>query len=168
MALQKPTPLHWKLRLILAIFGSTLASASAHAKAADEFDFEHVSCHGKPYEIRVVIKNVKKSVGLIVAELYPNNEDGFLKRRGRIEQVRFAAKAPATKFCLVAPNAGDYAVAVYQDENANTDFDKGAFGLPAEPWGLSNNPKVRLAPPPIEKTLFPVNEQGGHTEIKLN
>jgi uncharacterized protein (DUF2141 family) len=130
--------------------------------------FDHVSCRGRPFEIRVVIKGVKKSVGLIVAELYPNKEDGFLRGRGRIEQVRFAAKAPATKFCLAAPDAGEYAIAVYQDENANTDFDKGALGLPAEPWGLSNNPKVRFGPPPIEKTLFPVDASGATAEIKLN
>lgn len=145
-----------------------LFAGGAQAKPAGDFDFNHVSCRGQPYEIRIVVRGVKKSVGLIVAELYPDDQESFLRGRGRIEKVRFAAKAPETKFCLAAPNAGEYAIAVYQDENANTDFDKGAFGLPAEPWGLSNNPKVRLGPPPIEKALFPVDEAGARAEIVLN
>jgi len=74
-----------------------------------------------------------------------------------------------TKICLKAPESGAFAMSAYHDENANQKFDKNAFGLPAEPWGLSNNPKVRLAPPPVEKALFTVSADGGaQVHIRLN
>lgn len=133
----------------------------------EKFNFEHVSCNGADNQIRLVVSGVKRSTGRITADLYRNQEDGFLKKRGRITQVKFAARAPVTSFCIIAPKTGSYAIAVYQDENANDNFDKGPLGMPAEPWGISNNPKVRFKPPPVEKALFEVNPAGAEVEIKL-
>ncbi|MEM9705237.1 MAG: DUF2141 domain-containing protein [Pseudomonadota bacterium] len=131
------------------------------------FDFEHVSCIVGKNEIRIVIEEVNRSVGLVVADLYENNQDGFLKRAGRVAQVRFAARAPMTKFCMRAPKPDQYAIAVYHDENANKTFDKNAFGLPAEPFGISNNPRLRFAPPRIEATLFTVDADGANVAIRM-
>ncbi|WDI32706.1 DUF2141 domain-containing protein [Hyphococcus flavus] len=139
------------------------------AASAADFTFEHVSCSGHENEIRIIVNDVKGAHGLITADLYPNEEDGFLRGRGRILQVRFAAKAPQTKFCIRAPESGLFAMSVYHDENANGDFDKNGIGLPAEPWGISNNPKVRFGPPKVEKALFEVGaETGAKVSINLN
>lgn len=151
---------------------SLLCAAAASDKAeldSSIFDFEHVSCTGGPNEIRLVIDGLRDSVGLVTVDLYVNDNEGFLKRAGRVRQRRAAAKAPLTSLCLAAPEPGEYAIAVYHDENANKTFDKNAFGLPAEPWGISNNPKVRFAPPHVEEALFPVDpEAGAAVVIKLN
>lgn len=142
--------------------------ADARKKDENKFEFDHVSCTGGENEIRVLVEDVKKSVGLIAADLYPNDEEAFLKGPMRIKQVRFAAKAPVTAFCIDAPDSGDFAIALYHDENANGRFDKGPFGMPAEPWGISNNPKVRFSAPPVTKALFSVDHSGATLEIKLN
>ena len=134
----------------------------------DDFEFDHVSCRADENQIRVVIEGVKRSEGLITADLYPNNQEIFLRGKGRIKKVKYAAKSPVTRFCLTAPEEGDYALAIYHDRNANGDFDKNGLGLPAEPWGLSNNPRVRLAPPKVEKSLFKVKrDTGAALAIKL-
>jgi uncharacterized protein (DUF2141 family) len=150
----------------------TFASAGvALPAAADDIEVAqaaHVSCTGKPNEIRIVVKNVKKSIGLVTADLYRNDASGFLHKGGRVGRARFAAKAPVTVFCIDAPSADAYAVAVYHDKNANKAFDKNPLGLPAEPFGLSNNPKMRLAPPKIEEALFEVAADGAIVEIELN
>ncbi|GJL90682.1 DUF2141 domain-containing protein [Hyphococcus sp.] len=163
-----------RVRIVAVLFaGAAIVSNSALADddnlAAEAYNFEHVSCTGAKNEIRIVISGVKKSVGLMTVDLFPNDDEKFLHGSGRIMQVRFAAKSPVTKFCVDAPESGFFAMSAYHDENANQKFDKNAFGLPAEPWGLSNNPKVRLAPPPVEKALFDVTAEGGaHVHIKLN
>ena len=151
---------------------ATVGGAAADDNAVladDDFNFEHVSCNGHPNQIRIIITGVKESVGLISADLFPNKEEGFLRGSGRLSQVRFAAKSPVTKFCVDAPEAGLFAMSVYHDENANGHFDKTGLGLPAEPWGLSNNPKVLFRPPPVEKTVFDVTpDNGAQVHIKLN
>lgn len=149
---------------ILTAAGLVLAPLSA---AAEDGPHDHLSCKGEPREILVRVVNVKESVGLITVELYRNDPDGFLNKRGREFRQRFAARAPATEFCVHAPTAGQWAMVAYHDENANEKFDKGTFGIPVEPFGVSQNPKIRLAPPPIEKALFEVAETGATVEIRL-
>lgn len=160
------------------IIAAVLMVAQAQAAIADNddsavdpaaFQFEHVSCKGAENEIRIIVDGVEGSYGLITADLFPNKEDGFLRGRGRLMQVKYAARAPQTKFCIRAPESGLFAMSVYHDKNANGDFDKNGLGLPAEPWGISNNPRVRFAPPPVEKALFEVRaETGAAVKIKLN
>jgi uncharacterized protein (DUF2141 family) len=128
---------------------------------------DHVSCTGAANEVRVTVSDVRESIGLMVADLYRNDADGFLKTEGRVQQVRFAAKAPETQFCFHAPSPGLYAIALYHDENANKTLDKKLFGLPAEPFGISNDPRLVMAPPKIEDTLFEVAEDGTFVDIRL-
>lgn len=159
----------------IGIVSAFILAASATASYAkkeplseEEFSFDHVSCTGAENEIRIVVTGVEQSAGLLTADLFPNRQENFLRGRGRLLQVRFAAKAPMTKFCIQAPEAGLFAMAAYHDENANTKFDKTGLGLPAEPWGISNNPKVRFGPPPVEKALFEVGANPTHVHIRLN
>ncbi|MEO1241411.1 MAG: DUF2141 domain-containing protein [Pseudomonadota bacterium] len=140
------------------------------ANAADgDFDFEHVSCTGAENEIRIIVRDVEESVGLITADLYPNNNEAFLRGgEGRVKKVKYAARAPMTRFCMTTPESGDFAMAVYHDRNANGRFDKTGLGLPNEPWGISNNPRVRFAAPHVSRALFQVTNAGATVDIKLN
>ncbi len=140
----------------------------AYAKKQDRVEPPHLSCTGEPNELLIIVSDVKEGVGLITAELYRNDEAGFLNKDGREMRMRVAARAPVTRFCMHTPEAADYAMAVYHDENANMKFDKGAFGLPAEPYGVSNNPRMRLGPPKIEEAMFHVSVGGAKIEIDLN
>ncbi len=154
----------------LMLCSMTLAGAASAAKprAPTEAPTTHVSCTGGPREIKIIVRNVKKSEGLITADLYRNEQTTFLRGPGRLQQVRFAAKSPVTMFCLTAPSDEAHAVAVYQDKNANKKFDKGAFGLPVEPYGVSNNPRMRFGPPHVEEALFDIAAEGTTVEIMLN
>lgn len=147
----------------LALLAATTTAGAADAPAP----FEHVSCKGAPNEVRVTITNVKKSAGLVAVELFRNEPDNFLRKAGREFRVRFAARAPVTQICVTAPAAGKFALVAYHDRNANLKFDKNPFGFPTEPFGVSRDPVIRLAPPPIEEALFDVGETGADVEIKL-
>lgn len=139
----------------------------ADAKKQAQPEAAHLSCTGESNELWIVVKNVKESVGLITAELYRNEEETFLTKEGREQRMRVAARAPVTEFCMHASDATAYAMAIYHDENANMKFDKGAFGLPAEPYGVSNNPRMRFGPPKVAEALFHVAINGSTVEIDL-
>lgn len=157
------------MRLVAS--GFALAAAFIVSPAAARQDApstaRHLSCTGGPNEIVVRIENVQESIGLMTAELYRDEPDNFLKKAGRELRVRVAAKAPVTELCIHAPSPGRYAVVAYHDENANEKFDKTGIGFPAEPYGLSRNPKIRFAPPPLEKTVFAVEPTGASVAIRL-
>ncbi|NNE41636.1 MAG: DUF2141 domain-containing protein [Marinicaulis sp.] len=145
----------------------TATPSTVFADSAPEFDFLHVSCNGGENEIRVIIENVEKSVGLVAADLYLNNEETFLKPKQRVKQVRFAAREPFTAYCMTAPEPGLYAIALYHDRNANGSLDRTGLGLPAEPWGISNNPRVRFSAPHVSKAIFEVTADGAKVAIRL-
>lgn len=158
---------------VSSLCAAAFAAAAFAAQAEDRVPlgeaaaYAHVSCIGAPQEVRIVISNVKRSEGLVTADLYRNDEAGFLRREGRVGQARFAARAPYTVLCLNAPEAGEYAVAVYHDRNANKTFDRNSIGLPAEPFGISNNPRIRFRPPDVGEALFSVSPEGAIIEIAL-
>jgi uncharacterized protein (DUF2141 family) len=52
--------------------------------------------------------------------------------------------------------AGEYAVSVFHDENSNRKLDTGAFGIPLEKTGFSNNAKGHMGPPKYEDAKFEV------------
>ena len=152
--------MNWRLIAL----GALLAGLSgAEARSADDLDaagFSTVSCTGGANEIRVTVDNVRKGVGVLTIELYGDDESKWLRREGRVVRKKFAARTPQTKVCLYAPAPGDYAIGIYHDRNSSDRFDKGAFGLPAEPYGVSNNPKMRFAAPKVSEALFRVEETG--------
>ena len=166
--LKKIIPLSLFLSASVLAPGSLTVHAAQDEADTDQFDFEHVSCKGELNEVRIVITGIKDSAGLVVADMYPNREENFLRGKGRIKKVKFAARAPVTKFCMTTPEDGKFAIAIYQDRNANGEFDKNGLGLPAEPWGLSNNPKIRFKAPSAKQTVFDVSADGAKVKIDLN
>ena len=49
---------------------------------------------------------------------------------------------------------GEYAISVYHDKNDNGKLDTGLFGIPKEPFGFSNEPKLGFGPPKYEDSAF--------------
>lgn len=49
---------------------------------------------------------------------------------------------------------GGYAVSVVYDVNDNRKLDTNLFGLPTEPWGVSNNVRPRVRAPKFEEARF--------------
>lgn len=61
---------------------------------------------------------------------------------------------------------GAYAVSVVHDINDNRKLDTNVFGLPTEPWGVSNNVRPRLRAPKFEEARVTL-EGGRDTTIDI-
>ena len=64
--------------------------------------------------------------------------------------------------------AGEYAVAVFQDVNANGKMDSNFFKIPSEPTGSSNDARSVMGPPSYDKARFLLPEAGTTIAIKLS
>lgn len=53
--------------------------------------------------------------------------------------------------------AGEYAVSLIHDKNNNKKLDKNLLGIPKEPFGFSNNPRILTGPPRFQECSFNVN-----------
>ena len=122
-------------------------------------------CGAGPLELRVTIDNVKKTEGMIVADLHNDVKEDFLVGEKTVLRVRATATEDQTTFCFPLPKPGTYAIAIFHDKNGNEKFDKGFLGIPKERFGMSTNPKFGTRSPDFEESIFKVEKS---MDIQIN
>jgi uncharacterized protein (DUF2141 family) len=63
---------------------------------------------------------------------------------------------------------GEYAVAVYHDQNGNNKLDTNFMGIPKEPYGFSNNHHPKLSAPDYEAAKVEINQPGKTLEVHID
>ncbi len=109
------------------------------------------------HRLEVVVSGVTSSEGSVLVALY-SEASTFPK----FEKVFRNAKAPAevgsTTVVLEDVPAGEYALAVFHDENGNDALDKNFLGLPKEDYGFSMAKTRTFGPPSFEDCLVVFRE----------
>jgi uncharacterized protein (DUF2141 family) len=114
----------------------------------------------------VQVAGVRSDKGVLVAVLYGDKPDEFLKKGGRMARERVPARPGSVAVCLETPRPGTYAIAVYHDENGNGKFDRSWTGLPTEGFGVSNNPKPMMRAPTLSESAIQVGS--GHKVVNID
>ena len=116
----------------------------------------------------LVANGVDVVFGLPGAQLYPlfdalqQKSDAIRTIGARHEQ---ACGYMAFGYARSTGRPGVYAVVIYHDENDNHRFDRAWNGLPAEGFGVSNNPRPFMRPPTLAEAAFEVGS--GHRVMKI-
>jgi uncharacterized protein (DUF2141 family) len=114
-------------------------------------------CRQKPYSVLVTIRGIRSTKGLLTVDLHGSKHpENFLKHGTKLLRLWVPAVKGEAQVCVPAPGPGIYAVSVYQDRDVNFKFNKGLFGLPTEPYGVSNNPPMSFGPPDFDESAFKV------------
>lgn len=92
------------------------------------------------------------------------SEDTFLS--GRCEHGQRRAASAEDVFVFDDVPAGDWAVQVWRDPEGDGVMRTMAFGIPAEPVTISNDPPMNFGPPRFRDAAVTVTE--GETEIALS
>ncbi len=117
--------------------------------------------------IHVHIHGIRNDQGMVKAVLYGPNPQDFLVRGKKADKEREPAEEGSMTLCVAARKKGQYAVAVYHDENDNHKLDRNWIGLPTEGFGFSNDPTLFLAPPSFEESAFKINGDLTHVEVEM-
>jgi uncharacterized protein (DUF2141 family) len=128
------------------------------------------ACIGPASEtwINITVDRVRNSRGLITATLYPNDPKRFLVKNGSFYVASTPATVGQTRFCLFVPHPGNYAIAIYHDEDSSGTINRGGlFGIPTEAVGFSNNPTIFLGPPSLRSTLVKIERPNQSITINL-
>ncbi len=157
------------LRGLMLALAVGLPASAAPASGLDQSAAtpRAAACEEQAGAIRVIVKNVRKAKGTITADLHGDKPEEFLKKKKKLVRVRVPARIGSVEMCLPVPGPGVFAIGLYHDVNGNRKFDKNALGLPAEPYGVSNNPGLRLGPPKHKEARFTVGPNGTTVEITL-
>ena len=103
----------------------------------------------EPGSLSVNIPNIKGNKGEIVIGVY-NSRENFPKVGMEYRVVRFPANAAGSTFRIQDIKPGEYAVAMYHDENSDGICNLNFLGIPKEGYGFSNNIKPIFSAPSFE------------------
>lgn len=90
------------------------------------------------YDLSVVVTNLENNDGVLQFGLY-NNSEKFPIVGETYKMVRVKTSGASRKYTFKGLPKGNYAVAIYQDENNNDNCDKNFLGVPIEPYAFSND-----------------------------
>lgn len=115
----------------------------------------------------VTVTGARRVAGNITFTLYGSDPAAFLAHKGSIGLTRVMLSTSQATACFAVPAPGNYAVAVYHDENNNHHFDRNFLGLPAEGYGFTNDPALRFGPPSFAAARIAVRPGDNRFVIRL-
>ena len=117
------------------------------------------------YKATVQVSNIPSKGGELYIGWY-SNDNGFRE----VSKAKYKQKVKVTNqktitipFDNIVP--GTYAISMFLDENGNGVLDKNFFGVPAEPYGFSNNVYPAMRAATFEEASFIIQS---NYEIKIN
>lgn len=114
--------------------------------------------------LSVQVNNIPTDEGKILFGLY--SEDTFMKAAPDYSQSAVVKDHSATVVFENIPE-GEYAVSCFQDKNMNQKFDFEPNGMPAEPYGVSNDAPSSYGPPQWSDAKFTVAKESVSLEINF-
>ncbi|MEM1337132.1 MAG: DUF2141 domain-containing protein [Bacteroidota bacterium] len=104
-------------------------------------------------EIHVEVLNVPASEGKINVALY-NHADAFLEFDKVFASKSVPAQKGSTKLVLQDLPKGEYAIALFYDQNGNDELDTNWLGIPKEKVAFSKGKLKAFGPPKFEECAF--------------
>lgn len=101
--------------------------------------------------LTIEVRDIEKVEGHLYVALY-NSEETFMKKP--LTAFRIDVKDTSLSIPCQGLPAGTYAISLFQDENGNGKLDSGAFGIPTEKFGFSNDAEGVMGPPSYAKCSF--------------
>ncbi len=103
-------------------------------------------------KLSIKVEDVRSTDGTINIALYQQQHD-FMSDDDLYTALKVKAVRPITTATIELP-PGEYAVAIYQDEDENDEMEKNFLGIPKEPVGLSNDAIKGMSRPRFEDAAF--------------
>ena len=104
----------------------------------------------------IKITGFKQTSGKVQIALY-NHENGFLTPEKVYKNIVLDVNKSIVRHTIALPK-GNYAVALYHDNNSNGVCDKNFLGIPTEYYGFSNNIRPILSAPSFKSTVVEVKQ----------
>lgn len=114
-------------------------------------------------ELKIIVKNINANQGMMRLALW-DGANGFPKDyRTSIDQVSVSV-TNEVEYTFKNLSKGPYALAIFQDLNNDENLNTNAVGIPKEPFGFTNNPRLLFGPPTFNKCRVQVPATGTITK----
>ena len=106
-------------------------------------------------DLVINVTELENSNGNVNVALY-NVEVDFNNPPTPFREITIQANSPITTITISDLPPGEWAFAVYHDENSNLEIDQNFLGIPQEGFAFSNNAFGSFAPPSWEQSKFEI------------
>jgi len=117
-------------------------------------------------DLGVAVNGLRSNDGNVHIAVYDRAET-FPDGDGMLAEVEVSIENREASHTFTGLKVGDYAVAVYHDENDNDAFDTNFIGLPMEGYAFSNGATVFLGPPSFAEARIFLPVDGATADIKM-
>lgn len=113
--------------------------------------------------LKINVSNIQSEEGQILVSVCTKDE--FMKTKCAYSALSKAVDAQIGPVIIQNIANGTYAVQLFHDLDSDFKLKTGAFGIPKEPWGMSNDAKGKFGPPKFEDAAIEINSS---KEITIN
>lgn len=113
--------------------------------------------YAQTYNLTVIVTNIKNLKGEIKIGVY-NNKASFPHKKDIYKSLTLKVNKPSETFILKDLPKGDYAVALFHDENSDGICNSNFLGIPEEAYGFSKNYKPILSAPSFNNCRINLND----------
>jgi uncharacterized protein (DUF2141 family) len=101
----------------------------------------------KTYDLTITIPNIKNTnVGVHVSVYSSKNKASFTKTGQEFKVLDFKAEVANGKYIIKNLPEGEYAIAIYHDENGDKKCNTNMIGIPKEGYGFTRLDKIWSIP----------------------
>jgi uncharacterized protein (DUF2141 family) len=112
----------------------------------------------RTYDLTITIPNIKNTKGGIHVSVYSSkNKSEFTKIGQEYKVLDFKAESAAGKYVIKGLPEGEYAIAIYHDENGDKKCNTNIIGIPKEGYGFTRITKL-LSTPKFDDSKILVNK----------
>jgi uncharacterized protein (DUF2141 family) len=146
---------------------ATAPSAPTSRPSAIPMPTQRSSAPNRPQQTTVLLElETLRPEGKIAVAVY-RDADSFRHSRNPVRVMMLNRDGPTTRAYIQGLTPGRYVIAAFQDLDSDGELGKGAFGIPREPFGFSNDARGRFGPPTFEDAAFTVSATGTTQRIIL-
>lgn len=117
-------------------------------------------------ELTVRISGLKDGTGAVAIALF-DSPQAYAEGEEPVRSEFLPVRGTSCEWVLSELPSGDYAIKAYHDLNGNRELDRRKFGIPAEPYGFSNNARAAFGPPTFEAARFELGGEPRTLDIEL-
>lgn len=116
--------------------------------------------------LTLVVNNLRSGDAPVLVGLYDKQEN-FLYPEGRLKEYKFIPVGTTLTAQINDRAYGEYAIAIYQDENSSGAIDKNMLGVPKEGYCFSNNVKPLVKAPSFKACKFDYDEASNTITMEM-
>lgn len=119
----------------------------------------------KTYDLTISIPNLKNTKGEVHLSVYSSkNKAAFTKIGQEFRVLDFKSAGAKSKYVVKDLPEGEYAIAIYHDENGDKKCNTNFIGIPKEGYGFTRIVKLR-SQPKFDDSMIVLNK---NTSVAIN